>query len=132
MLVSAADLMRRLLILLAAVSTPARAADVPHAEVDFATGNFVPFVADSNDNVGLGNDIAVDADGVPYVSYFGYEAQLDEGEIATARPVGAPFIPGRPGRERRRRRYLDAGGGGAGERSPRTCRVPFGPAWSSR
>jgi plastocyanin len=83
----------RLAILLTALAMVTVAcSDVPHAEFEPPEG-FVPFVADSNDNVGLGNDIAVDTDGVPYVSYFGFEAKLDEGEIPVARPVGAPFIP---------------------------------------
>jgi hypothetical protein len=83
----------RLAILLTALAMVTVAcSDVPHAAFEAPEG-FVPFVADSNDNVGLGNDIAVDTDGLPYVSYFGFEAKLDEGEIPTARPVGAPFIP---------------------------------------
>jgi plastocyanin len=83
----------RLAILLTALAMVTVAcSDVPHAEFEPPEG-FVPFVADSSDDVGLGNDIAVDTDGVPYVSYFGFEAKLEEGEIPTARPVGAPFIP---------------------------------------
>ena len=84
----------RLAILLTALAmVTAACSDVPHAEFEAPEG-FVPFVADSNDDVGLGNDIAVDLEtGAPYVSYFGFEAKLEEGEIPVARPVGAPFIP---------------------------------------
>lgn len=78
---------------MALVLVGAACSDVPFAEFEKPEGNFTPLVADSTDNVGLGNDIAVDADGVPYVSYFGYVAGLQEGQIAAARPVGAPFLP---------------------------------------
>jgi plastocyanin len=53
---------------------------------------FVPMVADSIDDVGLGDSIAVDAEGLPYLSYFGFAAELEPGEIPVARPVGSPFL----------------------------------------
>jgi len=79
-------------ILLLTALVSAACSDLPNAEFDAPEG-FVPLVADSNDNVGLGNDIAVGSDGVPYVSYFGFEAVLEPGEIPVSRPVGAPFNP---------------------------------------
>jgi hypothetical protein len=87
------DVIRRPAVLLAvAVLVAGACSDLPHTQFEPPEG-FIPFVADSNDDVGLGNDIAVTADGVPYVSYFGFEATLDPGEIAPARPVWAPSIP---------------------------------------
>jgi plastocyanin len=64
-------------------------------EVDFGSGRqFVPEVADSIDNVGIAPAVALDADGIPFVSYLGFPAELEEGEIPVPRPVGAPFVPG--------------------------------------
>jgi len=63
--------------------------------VDFGVGaRFVPFVVDSTDDVGQGNALALTADGLPYVAYFGFPAVLAEGEIAIPRPFGAPSLPG--------------------------------------
>lgn len=62
--------------------------------VNYGTGpRFVPFVVDSLDNVGRGDAVALTADGVPYVSYFGFPAELAKGEIATPRPFGSPTVP---------------------------------------
>jgi hypothetical protein len=47
---------------------------------------------DSIDDVGLAPSIAVDGQGLPVISYFGFPAQLEEGEIPVARPVGSPFL----------------------------------------
>ena len=78
--------------LLAAALFLAACASPTTAEVDL-TADFVPFVADSTDNVGLGNSIAVTEDGTPYIAYFGFPAEVAEGGIASIRPVGAAFIP---------------------------------------
>ena len=87
---------RRPLILAAALTFATVACtDLPQATVDFGTGmRFVPAVADANDNVGLGSSIAVGADGMPFVSYFGFPEELSEGEIRTPRPIGIPSVPG--------------------------------------
>jgi hypothetical protein len=62
--------------------------------INYGTGSrFVPFVVDSLDNVGQGDAVALTADGVPYVSYFGFPAELAKGEIATPRPFGSPTVP---------------------------------------
>ena len=62
--------------------------------VNYGTGDrFVPFVVDSLDDVGQGDAVALTADGVPYVSYFGFPAKLAKGEIATPRPFGSPTVP---------------------------------------
>jgi hypothetical protein len=49
-------------------------------------------VPDSIDDVGLAPSVAVDSQGLPTVSYFGFPAQLEEGGIPVARPVGSPFL----------------------------------------
>jgi plastocyanin len=85
-------LLGRLLVvglLLAACGAP------PAGEVDLGSGRrFIPQIVDSIDNVGLQAAVALDADGVPFVTYLGFPAVLAEGEIAVTRPVGAPFVPG--------------------------------------
>jgi plastocyanin len=63
--------------------------------VAYGTGpRFVPFVVDSIDDMGQGDSVGLTADGVPYVSYFGFPAKLAKGEIATPRPFGSPTVPG--------------------------------------
>jgi hypothetical protein len=92
-LLVSADVTRRWApFLIATALVTAACSDVPHATFEPPEG-FVPFVADSTDNVGLGNDIAVSAEGVPFVSYFGFEPVLEKGEVAPLRPVGSPFLP---------------------------------------
>ncbi|MGZ5298821.1 MAG: hypothetical protein ACXWDU_04015, partial [Actinomycetota bacterium] len=85
---------KRLLILTCAAALIAGAcSNLPHAEVNFGKGKeFVPYVADHLDDAGLGNAIALDKDGVPYVSYFTFPGELAPGDIAVPRPIGAPFI----------------------------------------
>jgi len=88
-----ADVSRRLAILAALVGLlAASCADLPEAEVSFGEGvRFVPMVADATDNVGLGNDLTVDADGNPYISYFGFPSE--EGSVTAARPINSAFLP---------------------------------------
>ena len=63
--------------------------------VNYGVGTrFVPFVVDATDDMGQGNSVALTADGLPYVTYFGYAAELAEGEIAVPRPFGSPSLPG--------------------------------------
>jgi hypothetical protein len=77
-----------------AVLAPACARPVTPPPVEFGAGTqFVSFVADSADDVGGGSSIAVSPDGTPYVSYFGFAAELKPGEIVPARPVAAPTLP---------------------------------------
>jgi plastocyanin len=72
----------------------AACAEPPDAHIGFGSGQqFVPQVADAQDDVGLYPSVAVDAQGVPYVSYFGFPEQLAEGEVAVPRPIGAPSVP---------------------------------------
>jgi hypothetical protein len=89
-----ADVSKRLLILICAAALIAGAcSDLPQADVEFGSGEeFVPYVADHLDDAGLGSEIALDKDGIPYVSYFIFPAVLEEGDIPVPRPIGAPFI----------------------------------------
>jgi plastocyanin len=62
--------------------------------VTFGSGKqFTPQVADFLDDVGLFPSVAVDSQGAPYISYFGFLPELKEGEIAPTRPIGAPSVP---------------------------------------
>jgi len=85
---------KRLLILsFAAALLVAACSNPPEATVSYGSGTqFVPYVADNLDNAGLGNAIAVDANGVPSVSYLIFPAQLGPNEVPVPRPIGAPFI----------------------------------------
>ncbi|MFB3739217.1 MAG: hypothetical protein ACE14W_09690, partial [Candidatus Velamenicoccus archaeovorus] len=75
-------------LLAAACSNP------PEASVVFGSGtSFVPQVADFQDDVGLDPSVATDAQGTPYVAYFGFPEQLAEGEVPIPRPIGAPSVP---------------------------------------
>lgn len=66
---------------------------IPEGEVVGGEGvRFVPFVAEFLDDAGLGNAVAVDAEGVPSTSYWIFPAELEEGEIPVGRPIGAPYI----------------------------------------
>ena len=91
-----ADVSKRLVLPILALALVAAACSEPPAgELNFGSGRqFVPEIADSIGNVGIGAAVALDADGVPYVSYWGFPAVVAKGEIAVARPVGAPFVPG--------------------------------------
>jgi plastocyanin len=92
-----ADVSKRLVLPILALGLLAAACGEPPpvGEVDFGSGRqFVPEVADSIDNVGLGASVVLNADGVPYVAYLGFPAELAEGEIAVSRLIGAPFVPG--------------------------------------
>ncbi|HEX6132268.1 MAG TPA: cupredoxin domain-containing protein [Actinomycetota bacterium] len=84
---------RRALILCAAAALlVASCAERPEAEVAFGDGvAFVPMVADALDDVGRGNDLAVDAEGRPFISYFGFPAE--EGTVTATRPINSAFLP---------------------------------------
>ncbi|MGI8615857.1 MAG: cupredoxin domain-containing protein [Actinomycetota bacterium] len=115
----------------------AACSSVPEPAVDVPEGRqFIPMVPDSIDDVGLAPSVAVDGEGLPNISYFGFAAQLEEGDIPVARPVGSPFL-----------QTEDGEGGGAvllanltpeqiwnrgavaqPRESPGGVPVPFGPA----
>jgi plastocyanin len=92
----AADMPKRALLILAALGLAATACiSSTTPPVDYGQGQrFVPFVVDSQDDVGQGDAVALTANGEPYLSYFGFPAKLAQGEIAVPRPFGAPAVPG--------------------------------------
>ncbi|HYY08280.1 MAG TPA: hypothetical protein VFA25_06715, partial [Actinomycetota bacterium] len=66
---------------------------IPTGEVEVPQGRtFIPTIPDSIDDVGLGESIAVDDQGQPFLSYLGFPATLEAGEIPISRPVGSPFL----------------------------------------
>lgn len=86
---------RRTLLLTSVFAVVAAAcSNLPQTQVEVGSGTqFLPQVADFQDNVGLFASMAVSSDGIPFMSYFGFSEVLSEGEIALPRPVGAPFLP---------------------------------------
>jgi plastocyanin len=92
-----ADVLKRPLALGAglALLAAACAANPTATSIDFGSGvRFLPVVADSLDNVGLGSAVALDASGLPYVTYLGFPAVVKTSEIPVPRPIGSPFLPG--------------------------------------
>lgn len=89
-----ADVTTRLPILFTTLALVAAACgSIPEGEVVSGEGDrFVPFVAEFLDDAGLGNSLAVDAEGVPFISYLIFPAVLEEDEIPVGRPLGAPYI----------------------------------------
>lgn len=89
-----ADVTKRLPILFIALALVAAACgSIPEGEVVSGEGErFVPFVAEFLDDAGLGNSLAVDAEGLPFISYLIFPAVLEEDEIPVGRPLGAPYI----------------------------------------
>ncbi|MET0801222.1 MAG: cupredoxin domain-containing protein [Actinomycetota bacterium] len=84
---------RLLITLCAAALATAACGSIPEGEVEAGEGaRFVPFVTEFLDDAGLGNAVAVDAEGVPSTSYLIFPAVLAEGEIPVGRPLGAPYI----------------------------------------
>jgi plastocyanin len=73
---------------------------IPASEVRAPEGQqFIQMVPDSIDDVGLAPSVAVDGQGLPMISYFGFPAKLVEGEIPVARPVGSPFLTTEDGKD---------------------------------
>jgi hypothetical protein len=72
----------------------ATCSNLPQTGVNVGSGTqFLPQVADFQDNVGSFASMSVTADGIPYISYFGFPEELEKDEIALPRPVGSPFLP---------------------------------------
>jgi plastocyanin len=119
---------RLVLPILALALVAAACSEPPVGEVEFGSGKqFVPEVADSIDNVGIGAAVALDADGVPYVSYWGFPAVLKKGEIAVGRPIGAPFVPGVL-LASEQEGVWHRGAAAMYQDAPARVTVPFGPA----
>jgi hypothetical protein len=83
------------MIAFAVLVLAAACSDLPEAQVKLGGGGpqFVPEVADSIGDVGLGNAIATDADGHPFLSYFGFEPAAEGDTPAPARPIYSPSVP---------------------------------------
>jgi plastocyanin len=90
-----ADMHRRALLILATVALIATGcSSITTPAVNYGTGGFFPYVVDSQDDMGQGNAVALTADGLPFVSYFGFGAKVPEGAISIPRPFGSPNVPG--------------------------------------
>jgi Cupredoxin-like domain len=92
-----ADVSKRPFALVAALAILAAAcSNVPTAStIDYGSGpRFVTTVADTVDNVGLASSVAVDGNGLPFITYFGFPATVKPGQIPIPRPIGSPFLPG--------------------------------------
>jgi hypothetical protein len=126
-----ADVSKRLLILAAVLPLLAAAcgeAAEPH--VDLGDGaRFVPIVVDGLEDVGQGASVAVTAEGRPFVAYFGFERELEEGQVRPIRPIGAPFLPGVMLASQSPEGFWDRGAivMQEPERQPVGVRLPFGP-----
>jgi hypothetical protein len=93
-----------------------------------AGAGFVTQVVDSVDNVGLGNAISLDKDGVPYISYWGFPAVLKPGDIPPSRPIGAPFIPAVQVSSQSKDGIWTRGAAAQMQDTPPGIVVPYGPA----
>jgi plastocyanin len=91
-----ADMHRRALLILATVGLIATGcSSITTPAVDYGAGGFFPFVVDSQDDMGQGNAVALTADGLPFVSYFGFAAKVAFGAPPPIpRPFGSPNVPG--------------------------------------
>jgi hypothetical protein len=110
---------------------------LPEPEVKGPQGReFIPTVPDSIDDVGFGDAIAVDGEGLPYVSYFGVPATLEAGEIPVTRPVGSPFLQTEDGKDAgavlltslTQDQIWNRGAVAQPRETPTGLTVPFGPA----
>jgi plastocyanin len=73
----------------------AACAEPPTATVNLGTGvRFLPEVGDSLNDAGRYPSIVTNTDGLPVVAYFGFEEELEAGDVPVTRPVGSPSIPG--------------------------------------
>jgi plastocyanin len=83
----------RLLAAACVVAFGVACSTLPSPQVQFPEGRaFVTMVPDSVDDVGLHPSIAVDGEGFPYISYFGFTARLSPDEIPVSRPIGSPYL----------------------------------------
>jgi plastocyanin len=90
-----ADVSKRIILgICVAALMGAACSTLPQATVNYGQGTqFIPNVADNLDNVGLGSAIALDKDGVPYVSYLGFTEEPKKNVIPVPRPLLTPGVP---------------------------------------
>ncbi len=100
----------------------------PQAVVDFGAGKeFVPQVADFQDNVGVDPTVAIGSDGSPYVAYFGFPSGVRPNKVAPPRPVLAPFVPSVLLTSLQKGVYV-RGAVAMAKPAPTGVVIPFGPA----
>ncbi|MFM8999477.1 MAG: cupredoxin domain-containing protein [Actinomycetota bacterium] len=87
---------RRSLVLVVALLLGATACGrAESAQIDLGSGRrFVAEVVDPLNDAGRFPAVVVTSDGRPLVAYFGLAEDLPDGEVADARPIGSPSIPG--------------------------------------
>jgi plastocyanin len=90
-----ADVSKRIILgISVAALLGAACSTLPQATVSYGNGTqFIPYVADNLDDVGLGSAVAVDKDGVPHVSYFGFTEAPKKNAIPVPRPLLTPGVP---------------------------------------
>ena len=129
----------RLAILACGLALAAAACNtIPTGEVEVPQGKrFIPTIPDSIDDVGLGESIALDDQGLPYLSYLGFPATLKAGEIPLSRPVGSPFLTTEDNEDASAvllahltsDQIWDKGAAAMPREAPSGFGVPFGPAF---
>lgn len=106
---------------------------LPKGTVQAGAGpRFVTLVADATDDVGLGNQVVVDSNGLPYISYWGFAAKLAPNAIPITRPIGAPFIPAVQVASLSKSNIWTRGAAAQVKDSPPGVVVPFGPATDTK
>jgi plastocyanin len=90
-----ADVSKRIILgISVAALLGAACSTLPQATVSYGKGTqFIPYVADNLDDVGLGSAVALDKDGVPYVSYLGFTEEPKKNAIPVPRPLLTPGVP---------------------------------------
>lgn len=129
----------RLAILACGLALAAAACStIPAGEVEVPQGKrFIPTIPDSVDDVGLGESITLDDQGLPFLSYLGFPATLSAGEIPITRPVGSPFLTTDDGEKASAvllahltsDQIWDKGAAAMPREAPSGFGIPFGPAF---
>ena len=90
-----ADVSKRIILgISVAALLGATCSTLPVATVSYGKGTqLIPNVADNLDNVGLGSAVAMDTDGVPYISYLGFTEKPIPNVIPVPRPLLNPGVP---------------------------------------
>ena len=121
----------------AALALIAACSSIPTPEVRPPEGReFIRMVPDSIDDVGFAPSVAIDAEGLPTIAYFGFTAPLEEGEIPIARPVGSPFLQTAEGEDAGAvllaslspSQIWNRGAVAQPQATPTGLTIPFGPA----
>ncbi len=121
---------RKLLLSVSAVALVTSAcAENPEPTVDLGEGRrFVPEVVDFAGDIGRDPAITLNADGAPYVSYWGFPEVLEEGEIPPSRPIQAATPPG-AFLASDKEGLFSRGAFAQGEPIAGGVKIPFGPVY---